>query len=617
MRGAPERRAMASDSQSSEAADTGGAHDDMDFVQSACAKSAVSESEALQTPRKRRLDGDADSAEKTTGKDPKSRRIAKAQADPPARRRLKSGNENADGTCPTVDDMGLAALFGRTTEEFFRRPTADGTQPGLAAGSQPSGDGSQPDSGHTGPVAGAGPVADSGASTPRPPLDLEKTVANIKEACLAAKKATSREGSSKLSFRREDQNVVRDAMDVIFMSSMDLITEIQKLHQEIASLKTAMPKNGRRRQTSMPGRPGDAQKPLTGGAASQPGKAGPANPPAASCSGGSRAPAPNTWATVTGRGTKPTGQSAGTPGAKSGPKSVPQGTAGAAHTLTNGAKQQTGGPAQSVKKITPRPDQGNKKVTARTIMKDLPKPHETIIRVEGKSAEEVKSLIKEKLKVPEIGGPLKGIFVLGQSAIMLRSRDEAQKTKLEQALAKHAEFAVNGGREYHPTVTICGVDAKMRGEELIEAVYAENECINTKFSAAEYAAGIRFQARRPCKNKERANVTLTAQPEIAKTLIAAKKISVGWLIKYVEEEVHIVRCYNCSAYGHVQTHCQRKMCCPKCGGEHRIDKCKAEQAECPNCKRAKKSDTGHKATNPRCPVYKKKLEEKMSRTTYG
>lgn len=62
-------------------------------------------------------------------------------------------------------------------------------------------------------------------------------------------------------------------------------------------------------------------------------------------------------------------------------------------------------------------------------------------------------------------------------------------------------------------------------------------------------------------------------------------------------------------WGHIESVCQGKRCCSRCGGDHGLDTCSAGQPHCVNCKRQ------HEASSHQCPVYKKEQHVFELRTT--
>ena len=72
----------------------------------------------------------------------------------------------------------------------------------------------------------------------------------------------------------------------------------------------------------------------------------------------------------------------------------------------------------------------------------------------------------------------------------------------------------------------------------------------------------------------------------------------------------LVRCFHCQDIGdHVANDCTNDVVCQKCAGPHEHSKCNSQTVKCRNCK----SET-HSASDEKCPVWRKKLAAKRSKT---
>lgn len=248
-----------------------------------------------------------------------------------------------------------------------------------------------------------------------------------------------------------------------------------------------------------------------------------------------------------------------------------------------------------------------------TMSKTTPR-FETVVKIDGKTSAEVAKGIAATVKLADIGSSLKSISELKNGKVVLRCNDVAQKERLETALAKNNELIIKGDTGLNPTITITGVDAELRGEELAAGIYRDNDEIRNFCSEAEFGEKFVFLARRKCRNDRKANVVFSAEPALQKVILGLKKVVVGLVKLYVEEEIRVTRCFNCNGYGHKSSMCKQAACCPKCGGEHDLKSCTAVAPQCPNCKRAGIKDTAHKASQTdRCGVYRRRVQQKMGR----
>lgn len=66
-------------------------------------------------------------------------------------------------------------------------------------------------------------------------------------------------------------------------------------------------------------------------------------------------------------------------------------------------------------------------------------------------------------------------------------------------------------------------------------------------------------------------------------LLAREKLNMGWYRGKAYNYDDVIRCYNCSGFGHSKKYCSQKVACPKCAGEHEITECDTKIAKCINC----------------------------------
>lgn len=94
----------------------------------------------------------------------------------------------------------------------------------------------------------------------------------------------------------------------------------------------------------------------------------------------------------------------------------------------------------------------------------------------------------------------------------------------------------------------------------------------------------------------------------AATLLALKRLQVGWLRCRVSEVLRPQCCYRCLGTGHLARDCKgedRSKLCYRCGQDGHISRdCKADNNHCFICK-----VDGHYANSMACPTYKKQVEE--------
>lgn len=131
--------------------------------------------------------------------------------------------------------------------------------------------------------------------------------------------------------------------------------------------------------------------------------------------------------------------------------------------------------------------------------------------------------------------------------------------------------------------------------------------------------GMRVVYRKPCLNKFKENIILEMRGETFRKMVKAERIYLDMRVIYVEESTEIGVCFRCSRYGHTGSRCREAKCCYRCGSEHEGRECEKDvEWDCANCKRAGVAigERSHMAVDKRCPVYRRKVEQRRGITNY-
>lgn len=104
--------------------------------------------------------------------------------------------------------------------------------------------------------------------------------------------------------------------------------------------------------------------------------------------------------------------------------------------------------------------------------------------------------------------------------------------------------------------------------------------------------------------------------------LETSKIMIGWNVCHVEEHIKVIRCFKCCGYNHRSDVCKNRQSCIRCGAEHKIKDCKAEESRCVNCVNVKRRwnvnfDENHQANSKECPIFKKRVESERKIINYN
>lgn len=122
--------------------------------------------------------------------------------------------------------------------------------------------------------------------------------------------------------------------------------------------------------------------------------------------------------------------------------------------------------------------------------------------------------------------------------------------------------------------------------------------------------------------KSDVDVIIELDPITFKTILLKKSLYVGWRRCHIRESFHVIRCYNCSKFGHLSKDCNDPIACPKCAEKHPLKECKAQLFNCINCidnnkKFNSKFDVNHASFDHDCSCYKKLINYLRSITNYS
>ncbi|KAH0820870.1 hypothetical protein GEV33_001921 [Tenebrio molitor] len=169
----------------------------------------------------------------------------------------------------------------------------------------------------------------------------------------------------------------------------------------------------------------------------------------------------------------------------------------------------------------------------------IPVKEETTVKIQGKTAEEVKAKLVRTLDIERIGGPLSQMIPTKRGEVVLVSRSEEQRKMLETVLITTEGIEIGSRRKLNPVVTLTGLETGWKEEEIVEEVFQKNDWIRNTGTMEEFKRAFKFLARKRCQKSPKENLTFAVESRLHKALIERQKIGVRLTIVFVEEMVQL------------------------------------------------------------------------------
>lgn len=212
------------------------------------------------------------------------------------------------------------------------------------------------------------------------------------------------------------------------------------------------------------------------------------------------------------------------------------------------------------------------------------------------------SLAKEKIIRVQHKGPC-------DFSVTCLNEDAA--SKLESALNnKYREgITISTPKQTTPQVKITRLMTDVNHEdEILEQLREQNAWLTPLNISAERAYRV--------TSGDMSYVNLIVNADIASQ---RKLLEVGFIIFGVKQSkifecVDVKQCRRCQGLGHLQRTCQNEYRCRRCAGAHETSACLSDEIDCINCilfntKNTTKVNTGHRASDDRCPCKQAKIKQ--------
>lgn len=208
----------------------------------------------------------------------------------------------------------------------------------------------------------------------------------------------------------------------------------------------------------------------------------------------------------------------------------------------------------------------------------------------------------------------------GEAVIRCETSENALKFVNAATKMLSEKYDISVQKPLKPRIKIFGISEDFTAEEILTKIRKQNnlpESSDVKI--------VKLQKAKSRKSNP-VDAVLEVDAKSFDYLIKLERVNIGWNRCRAMEMVNVLRCYNCSAYGHKASSCSNSVCCPRCSGDHNADECEAEYEKCANCERLNKDrkskndellDTNHSAWGTDCPIYQRRYKLAKERIDYS
>lgn len=234
-------------------------------------------------------------------------------------------------------------------------------------------------------------------------------------------------------------------------------------------------------------------------------------------------------------------------------------------------------------------------------------------------SEVTKKIVKEALAPKQQGIQIRALRKVQKGGVAIESGTKKSAQKIRDIAAKNERIKAVEPKKILPKVMLYDVDRTLSEEDVKEFIFLQNLAEHGVME--KEMAGFKILYKVGRRDAETVNLVVEIEPKLREILLEAGRVYIDYDSCRIVDFYHISRCYRCQGYGHVQKFCKKEggHVCSHCGREgHEFMECPQKQGKpsCVNCVSAKKP-SDHKVGTLDCPMYKRMVEQRISRTHFG
>lgn len=233
------------------------------------------------------------------------------------------------------------------------------------------------------------------------------------------------------------------------------------------------------------------------------------------------------------------------------------------------------------------------------------------------TADEVLARVKKAVDARGAGLKINKCRKAKNQTVILGCDTEAELKRVKERIeSRGTGLVVATMTNKNPLVVLKDVFVDSEDDEMVQALYTQNESIFRDLNEEERKIEIKYKKR--TRNPNTAHVVVQVRPKVWQRMTKAGALYLDMQRVRVEDQSPLIQCTKCLAFGHGRKFCTESVDrCSHCGGPHLREKCAefvaGSEPQCCNCLHSKLQKTEHNAFSAECPVRKK--WDYLARTT--
>jgi len=182
----------------------------------------------------------------------------------------------------------------------------------------------------------------------------------------------------------------------------------------------------------------------------------------------------------------------------------------------------------------------------------------TVSPKDNKTPEEVKNLLKAKVKPTEIGVGITSLRPLKDGRMRIEAGSKREIEKLGEQIGENCgeELEVRINRLRNPRLVLLGIPQETTTENVKETLIMLNPELNLQDAILDP----KFSYTTKRGNR---NLVIEVDSRTRNRLLQSK-VKMGWAVCKVDDYVMAKRCFKCSRYNHTHRDCKGEETCPLC-----------------------------------------------------